>query len=312
MTGWDEASMESKLEEPPVRDRRRGARRRRADFGSIRATERDFELLEFVGEQYAVTLPQLARLMDRRVETARSLRDRWTRAGWVNSAQLAVGLPSFVWLTRAGAAAGSSPFRVWEPSHGLATHIQAVTDVRILLECGMRLGKWECERSVARSLARKGNGRFRGHLPDGVLHTNAGRIAIEVELTLKSRVRLSEIIAALTAEYAEAWYFVPERLEPALTEIKSIAPRQNIRIHRYETTPAQPALRPPNTTGDTAIDRTAQICRCGRNGLNKQNSGVYEDPRKITSDLREIHVRSAAILCARETPEVDTATPPER
>jgi hypothetical protein len=254
MTGWDEAWMESKVVERPVRERRGTARRRRADFGSIRASRRDFELLEFVGEQYAVTLPQLARLMNRRVETARSLRDRWTRAGWARSAQLAIAVPSFVWLTRAGAAVGSSPFRVWEPNPGLATHIQAVTDIRILLERDMRHGEWECERSVARGLARSGNRRFRGHLPDGVLHTDAGPVAVEVELTLKSRVRLNEIVTALTAEYHEVWYFVPERLERALTELKSIAPRQNIRISRYETPPAQPTLRSPNATGD-ATDR---------------------------------------------------------
>lgn len=72
MTEWDETSLESRMVEPSVRAGRRVVRRRRADFGSIKATERDFELLGFVGEQYAVTLPQLAKLIGRRVETARS------------------------------------------------------------------------------------------------------------------------------------------------------------------------------------------------------------------------------------------------
>jgi hypothetical protein len=38
-----------------VREKGRVARRRRADCGSIKASTRDFELLAFVGEQYAVT-----------------------------------------------------------------------------------------------------------------------------------------------------------------------------------------------------------------------------------------------------------------
>ena len=54
-------------------------RRRRSDYGSIKVSERDIELLYLVGEQYAVTLPQLARLIGRSFHTARALRDRWRR-----------------------------------------------------------------------------------------------------------------------------------------------------------------------------------------------------------------------------------------
>jgi len=57
-------------------------RRRQADYGSVKASERDLELLVLVGEQYAV------RLIDRQVDTARSLQDRWKRAGWIHSGQL--------------------------------------------------------------------------------------------------------------------------------------------------------------------------------------------------------------------------------
>ena len=67
-----------------------------------------------------------------------------------------------------------------------------------------------------------------------VPHPTSSSIAVEVELTLKSRLRLTEIITALTEEYDEVWYFVPERLERTLAEVKSNAPRQNIRIQRYQ------------------------------------------------------------------------------
>jgi hypothetical protein len=56
-------------------------RRRRCDYGSIKASERDIELLYLIGEQYAVTLPQLAPLIGRSFHTGRALRDRWKRAG---------------------------------------------------------------------------------------------------------------------------------------------------------------------------------------------------------------------------------------
>lgn len=206
-------------------------RRRRGDYGSVKASERDLELLYLVGEQYAVTLPQIARLIGRSVHTARALRDRWKRAGWVGSGQLAIQAPSFVWLTGRGAAGVESPFRVWQPNHGLALHIAAVTDVRLLLEHELRIGSWECERAIAQQFAKTGDRR--GHLPDGVLHKDDQRIAIEVELTLKSRARLGAIIDELSQDYDQVWYFAPERLVSALSELADTAPYGNASVHRY-------------------------------------------------------------------------------
>jgi hypothetical protein len=214
-------------------------RRRRCDFGSVRASDRDLQLLSLVGEQYAVTLPQIARLIGRSVPTARSLRDRWKRAGWIQSGQLSVLAPSFVWLTGRGAAGIDSPFRTWRPNHGLALHIEAVTDVRLLLEHELRLGEWECERAVAQQFAK---GRdHRRHLPDAVLHPDANRIAIEVELTLKSRSRLGAILDELSLDYDQVWYFAPERLGPALSELAAAAPFGNVSVYRYPPPAAEVA-----------------------------------------------------------------------
>jgi hypothetical protein len=187
--------------------------------------------LYLVGEQYAVTVPQLARLIGRSLHTARALRDRWKRAGWVGSGVLSVSAPSFVWLTGRGRAVAQSPFRTWQPNHGLALHIEAVTEVRLLLERELRLGSWQCERAIAQQLAKHG-GR-RGHLPDGVLVTNDGSTAIEVELTLKSSARLETIVVELSADYDHVWYFAPERLRPTLVELTGTAPYGNVSVHRY-------------------------------------------------------------------------------
>jgi hypothetical protein len=225
-----EASSEREMRSTPARSEA-SVRRRRCDYGSVKASERDSELLSLIGEQYALTLPQLARLIERSLHTARSLRDRWKRAGWVGSGQLSTMAPSFVWLTGRGAAGVESPFRVWQPNHGLALHIEAVTNVRLLLERELRLGEWECERQVAQRLAQPG-GR-RQHLPDAVLHRDGERIAIEVELTLKSRLRLAAIVEELSLTYEQVWYFAPERFHTALSELAAAAPYGNVTIHRY-------------------------------------------------------------------------------
>lgn len=226
-------------DEGQVRRQRSEGRRRRSDYGSFRASERDSELLYLIGEQYALTLPQLARLTGRRLHTARALRDRWKRAGWINSHPLAVDAPSFVWLTGRGRTISQSPYRTWDANPGLALHIEAVTNVRLLLEHDLRLGEWECERSIAQRLAQE-HGQ-RSHLPDSILTSNTNKVAIEVELTLKSRARLQAIIDELSLAYDHVWYFAPGRLLPTLTELASAAPFGNISVHRYPPLAAEVA-----------------------------------------------------------------------
>jgi hypothetical protein len=210
-------------------------RRQRRDQGSYRVSERDVELLGLIAEQYAVTLDQLARLMGRSYRTARGLRDRWCNAGWTDSAKLAVNLPPFVWLISRGRRVADSPYRTWQPNHGLATHIEAVTDLRLLLEPELRLGTWECERSLAQTWPSRSASR--PHLPDAVLVSDQ-RIAIEVELTRKSGARLGTIVEQLSADYDSVWYFAPDRLRARLFELAATAPYDNVTVHRYPPDPA--------------------------------------------------------------------------
>ncbi len=84
-----------------------------------------------MGEQYALSLPQLARVMGRSVHAARWLRARWERAGWATGRAVLVGEPVFVWLTRRGQRVAGSEFSVWRPNPGALAHIAAVTEVRL-------------------------------------------------------------------------------------------------------------------------------------------------------------------------------------
>jgi hypothetical protein len=217
-----------------------GGRRRRGDLGSVRFSKRDAELLAVVGEQFAVTVEQLAMLMGRSFRAGRWLRDRWQRAGWVESRQLLAEGPSLVWLTGFGVRVACSPYRRWRPNPAMAAHIEAVTDVRLLLERQRALGGWECERELAKmawsaSLPRP-------HLPDGVLDTGRGRVAIEVELTLKSRARLEQIIAILGERYPQVWYFAAPPALAALAQAASAARWQNVHVYSYPPAAGQPRL----------------------------------------------------------------------
>jgi hypothetical protein len=223
--GW----LQERSTGPPASKHRHEGQRRRRDYGSFRPSQREIELLELIEVQYAITLPQLARLIGRSDQTARALRDRWKRARWVDSRKLAVDAPPFVWIT--GRAPIQPQFRTWDANPGLALHIEAITDIRLLLERERCLGKWECERSIAQRLAlahKRGE-----HLPDGLLDTGSEKIAIEVELTLKARDRLDAIIAELSNAYDCVWYFAPDPLATKLERVMGETPWRNVRVHQH-------------------------------------------------------------------------------
>jgi hypothetical protein len=206
-------------------------RNKRRDYGSVRLSPRDGFLLRLIAEQYAISVDQLARVIGRSHRTGRWLRDRWRRAGWVESRQLTSGGPSFIWLTRQGTRTAQSPYRTWQPNAGLIDHIEAVTEVRLLLERQLHVGAWLCERSLAKE--ERSRSQSRPHLPDAVLRREQEAIALEVELTLKSRARLGEIVDELAEQYGQVWYFAAAALVPALSELAAEVPYANVRVYSY-------------------------------------------------------------------------------
>ena len=73
------------------------------------------------------------------------------------------------------------------------------------------------------------------------MHLNGERIAIEVELTLKSRTRLAAIIEELGRDYERVWYFAPERFDRALSELAEASPFGNASAYRYPPLAAEVA-----------------------------------------------------------------------
>ncbi len=187
------------------------ARARRRDAGTVKASGRDLELLRFIGEQYAVTLPQLARLMGRSCHAARWLRARWERAGWARGAAMLVGEPVFVWLTRRGQRAAGSDYSLWRPSPGALAHIAAVNEVRLYVTERHPDARWVCERELGRG------GRV--HRPDALVVLEGREVPVEVELTHKRRARSERIMCELVAHYGQAAYFAAEGPRHTLEEI---------------------------------------------------------------------------------------------
>lgn len=202
---------------------------RRADAGSVRVSVRDIELLRIVGEQYAVTLPQLALMMGRSEHAARWLRSRWERAGWAKGRAVLVDAPVFVWLTRRGSSLAGLDYSVWRPNAGMLAHIGAVTDVRLHVLDRHPRATWVCERELHRELAAT-NGRVQGHRPDGLVVIDGRELAVEVELTLKRRARIEQIMAELVARYGSVTYFAAPAVRRTLTAVAADIGRDRVQV----------------------------------------------------------------------------------
>lgn len=186
----------------------------------MRCSARDVELLRIVGEQYAVTLPQLARLMDCSSHAARWLRSRWERAGWARGRAMLVGEPVFVWLTRRGHGIAGIDYAVWRPNAGMLAHIAAVTDVRLDVLRRHPSADWVSERELHREVAGQPGGKQRRR-PDGLVVLDGRDVAVEVGLTLKRRARIESIMRELVARHGSVSYFAAPAPRRTLMQLAS-------------------------------------------------------------------------------------------
>jgi DNA-binding transcriptional ArsR family regulator len=162
---------------------------------------RDLNAVAWIGDQYAGRVDQLERLMDCSPRTMQRTLARLREAGLVSVRRVLAGEPAWVFPTSAGLRACGSSFGVWAPRIGLLSHVAAVNDVRLHIERRSPGSGWICERALGRD--RTGG----EHLPDGVVLVDGQRVAIEVELTIKSRRRVTAILDELTARYDTVIYF---------------------------------------------------------------------------------------------------------
>jgi len=223
--------------------------KRRADAGLIRTTERDLRLLRVVGEQYALSVPQLARLMGRSGHAGRWLRERWQRAGWVEGRALLVGKPPFLWLTRRGLNAAGLDYAVWRPRPGALAHVAGVTEVRLDIEQRHPDAEWVSERD----LPRIGTGQA-AHRPDGLVVLNGRVVAVEVELTQKDRRRAQRIMGELVVAYQSVTYFAspaPRRQLEALA--------REIGAGRVQVAGGPGAVNDPRRRSRTSFGRSRSV-----------------------------------------------------
>ena len=220
-----------------------GEKRRRSDRGSVRLTERDLQSLTWIGEQYAIRIDQLARLLGRPVgralaeSTTRAAINRWERAGLARSRKVTVREPGFVWLTHRGLREVGLSFKRWEPSASTCSHIYWTNQVRLYVEARHPEFAWTPERAMRSGLPMQTVSDAASHIADGELRAEDAVVGVEIELTAKSAPRRESIMRALIDTYATVWYFAPpniQRLLEATSEKLEGSRKDRVRVYPLE------------------------------------------------------------------------------
>jgi hypothetical protein len=174
---------------------------------------RDLDLLCWVAEQYAARVDQLEVLLDCGPRTVQRTLARLREEGMLTTRRMLVGEPGWALPTATGLRACGSSFGVWQPRLGLLVHVAAVNDVRLYVQGRSPLAEWVCERTLARERAAG------EHLPDGVVLVDGQRVAVEVELTVKSRRRVTAILDELERRFDAVVYFCARAPHRQLDEL---------------------------------------------------------------------------------------------
>lgn len=199
-------------------------RKTRSDKGLIRLTERDLQILTWIGNQYAVRLDTLQELLGRdtrqptkadgcvSTSTARRVVTRWKQEGLADARKYFYRQPEWIWLTRQGLVQMNLRYSNWSPSVGILNHLHDLNRVRIQIEDQFDECVWRSERDLRRE--HWTDKRF--HVADGEVHLNGQIVAIEIELTQKSMSRVTDIVRRLVHQYDRIWYFVNDQTRPVI------------------------------------------------------------------------------------------------
>jgi hypothetical protein len=167
-------------------------------------SQRDRELLQFVAEQYLVTLPQLAQLANRCPRTARWLRTRWQRAGLVDGAKLLVDEPSAIWLTRPGLTVLRLAWKTVRPSSASIPVLATMVEVRLAAREQYPDVRWLSRRELSHAYP------VPSPLPDAVLTNAHGTVAILAKPRGLPRRQLERKVLPLIGRYHQVVLVVPE------------------------------------------------------------------------------------------------------
>lgn len=212
-------------------------RKIRSDKGLIMATKRDQYCIAWIAEMYAARGDQIRKLLSRFPDKKRPFKDgkliaettakdqisRWRRAGWIEYRRVLADEPGFAWVTKKGLALVGLDdiYTARAPASTRLDHIYAVNQLRLWMD-GRFLWKSERRyRAEEMSKEKATKGKTSGPIPDAVITTTNGVVALEVEISAKKPIELEtkiiRLVRYITSDgmmgYVKAfpaiWFYVP-------------------------------------------------------------------------------------------------------
>jgi hypothetical protein len=189
---------------------------------SIRLTQRDLQLIQWVNSIGFVTIHHIAQYLKIAKPTAYARIHKLTSHGYLIHEHIFHGAAGIYRVTQTGVQVSGSelpPLR----KVSLATYRHDLQVIDLSFKLLQRYGgEFIPERQLRHDKGIYGFGSAT-HMPDGALQLGDKQIAIECELTKKSKRRIEKIIGHYmkTFDYSEVWYFCGS--EEAKRQIGAIA-----------------------------------------------------------------------------------------
>lgn len=186
----------------------------------MKLTKRDKEILQFINAVGWCIEPQIGRRFSIRWWIVYRIMKRLIRAGLVIHKRLYFEFHGIYFLSSQGASFTDLP-PIDRISKGIYDHQKVLIDVILKLRELYPDATWISERHLKQQKFQYGVGRM-GHVSDGlILFPDGKKIAIEVELSQKSRRRLERIFRAYGGQTAirEAWYFCADETMRLVTTL---------------------------------------------------------------------------------------------
>lgn len=278
--------------------------------GARRASLRDRKLLRVIGEQFVVTLPQLAFLIGRSDRSARWLRTRWQRAGWIDARQFFTSAPTFCWLTCAGLRVAGLRYKVWQPAGAGAMLLKmaALVEVRLAVERQFPQVVWTPRRDL---FALRRDHIQPEHVSDALLTLDGTEVALElIEGKLDGRAAGRRMELSLAA-YGRVVFFAPFAAAKRLREIAECEPNVSVVEFRHDLwqsgTLVLPSLR------ELGSDRWDDSPAFAADGLGNAPSSDERGalPSRRIVEPAEIEPSSSDVVRIRlRMPDADASPPP--
>lgn len=191
----------------------------------MKTTERDIEILKFINQFGFCEITQIEKKFSIKKRRCYQVMQRLVQEKFVIHKRIFHGANGIFYLNKQGI-----KFSDFLPGNGMTVasyhHQLAIIDLYFKLTEKHPEAQWISERRLKYEKLTKGIGST-GHIADGLLiFPDDTQIAIELELTMKSKRRLEKIFRTYGGQFAikEVWYFCSPDVLP---KMKKLAERKS-------------------------------------------------------------------------------------